>query len=84
MHLQKHDLVIATFTPVVTTDIRPDARVAIGERGEFQALWIIEDGPYAGDWAMMPLDSKRFRCTWVPLCDLSDIELLESYRTSSL
>jgi len=61
--------VIATFKPARTDDLINEAEHLIGFKGEFIASWIIEDGPYTGQWAMAtPREFKD--AIWVPLCDL--------------
>lgn len=63
--------VTAVFNPKRTDDLLPDARKMVGKRARWYAAWIIEDGDYAGHWAM--LDCKH-RLGWVPFCDLSDVK----------
>ena len=75
MKLQRFDKVLATFSPRRVDDLRDEAPAAIGLRGVFAAAWLIEEGPYRGQWAMSPNDFERFRFGWVPLCDLSDVEV---------
>ena len=80
MELKKYDVVRAKFTPQKTDDLRNGAKELIGKTGEFMASWIIEDGyDYAGQWAMVPQweYSDIFKFGWVPLCDLSGIEIME-------
>ena len=68
------DHVIATFHPVRTDDLQPHAP-PIGWRGEWVAGFDIEDGPYSGQRAFVPLP-ERF--PWVPQCDLADISRVSS------
>lgn len=68
--LQQLIWVEATFAPSRTDDLR-DRVPPIGYRGKFQALWIIEDGPYEGDWAMQP-DYDSPYVHWIPSRDLQD------------
>lgn len=69
--LNQFDVITAVFNPQRTDNLFPDAREMIGKSASWMASWIIEDGEYAGQWAM--LDRER-RLGWVPLCDLSDIK----------
>jgi hypothetical protein len=62
----------ATFHPRRTDDLRPGADAWIGWRGHWQALWVIEVGPYAGEWAMA-MDEEGVELppfAWVPSGDL--------------
>lgn len=69
------DTVVATFAPKRTDDLKPGAAEFIGQRCVWQAAWPIEEGPYAGQWAMTWYgDSPRPPFAWTPLCDLTDIE----------
>lgn len=63
--------IVATFAPQRTDDLRPDFSLPVGYRGEWEALWVIERGPYEGQWCFWPTDR---RSGWVPLCDLADVE----------
>jgi hypothetical protein len=79
--LQQFDFVLATFRPTRHDDLQPGAAEWIGERCKWQAAWIIESGPYTGQWAMS-VDPHRTvpRATsfaWAPFCDLADVEVVE-------
>jgi hypothetical protein len=70
--LQQYDLVRARFEPKRTDDLRPGVAEFIGQTTEWEAYWIIEDGPYAGQWAMVPR-GKAWASrgwAWVPSGDL--------------
>lgn len=73
------DIVEATFTPVRTDDLTPEAQRIVGQRFRFTATHITDDGfPYAGQWRM-ELDREQWEATGVfhvPLCDLSDLVLV--------
>lgn len=56
----------AEFDPLKTSDLKPNS-AKIGSVDCFQAMWIIEEGPYIGEWAMMPKNSYY----WVPSSDLN-------------
>lgn len=76
------DEVVATFRPVVTDDLKPEARPAIGRRGRFCATQPYDSGPYAGQIAMMPIPPQPydlFGFASCPLCDLDEIELERRY-----
>jgi len=71
--MKQFDKVVATFTPQKTIDLKKKAIPWVGRTLEWEALWIIEDGEYAGQWAMGPnIDHRPFPpFTWAPLCDLT-------------
>jgi hypothetical protein len=68
--LEKHDVVVATFVPQKKDDLREFAKQHIGKCGEWTAAFLIEDGLYAGQFAMIPIGNKFNPITWVPFCDL--------------
>lgn len=76
MTLQPHVRVAATFQPRNADDLKPGAAELIGMSGEFDALWIIEEGqPYAGEWAMsIPQDWRSLDFVWVPSGDLANMK----------
>lgn len=63
----------ATFAPARIDDLRSGLAESIGCRTTWQAAWMIEDGPYTGQWAMMPLPPGDLVVGWVPECDLAEI-----------
>jgi hypothetical protein len=74
----QYDRVLATFQPVRTDDLQPGVAAWIGRRLPWCAVFVVESGPYEGQWAMGPLDGledgNRFPAAWwVPLCDLADV-----------
>ncbi len=80
--LEPLDKVTATFTPERVDDLTGTAREMIGKRFVWQAVWIIEEGQHAGQWAMQPLrelgsmlllveECEDFG--WAPLSDLADV-----------
>ena len=77
--LVRHDLIVATFNPLKTSDLRDDCRALIGKRCSFTAGWEIESGVYAGQMAMVP---AWWPCNigWVPECDLQDLEFVGGER----
>lgn len=60
----------AVFSPRVVSDLQPGADLLVGERCEWQASWIIEDGPYAGEWACALVSPRPAPFAWVPESDL--------------
>jgi len=71
------DEVIATFRPIRVDDLKPEVRAAIGRRGRFCATQPYEEGPYAGQMAMMPTPPQpyeMFGFASCPLCDLDELE----------
>jgi hypothetical protein len=77
--MKQYDRVKATFTPVRTDDLKPEAVAAVGTTGWFTAGWIVESedgGSYVGQWAMLPAHESWQQglfhgIGWVPLCDLT-------------
>ena len=67
----------AVFSPARIDDLKPGAAELIGKRLRWSKGWIIEDGPYAHQWAC-PLieDSGAWSApfAWAPECDLTRIE----------
>lgn len=78
--MERFDVVRATFQPMRRDDLAGHAVYWVGVRIRWQAGWLIDaedGGPYAGDWAMVPLDPTP-QCLrpigWVPLRDLASVE----------
>lgn len=79
IELNHMDHVVATFQPVRTDDLTERGQAAVGWRGEWIVAGTIDEGSYTGQWMMMPFpeDPKKAPpVSWVPLCDLADVELL--------
>jgi len=71
MSLQRYDVFRATFQPLRRDDLKPDTAAWIGREIEWVAAWMVDDGPYAGQWACMPAPgSPTTPFVWVPECDL--------------
>jgi hypothetical protein len=84
--MNRYEKFVATFEPVRRDDLRDNAADWIGRRLTWQRMWLIEDGPYAGQWACSPYDGKTFEPTpfsWVPECDLSNAVTTVSARSTS-
>lgn len=71
----------AIFQPVRTDDLIPSALPLIGKEGVFMASYILDEGPYVGQFAMGIEDRtgewSRFMAAWVPESDLKILEVLE-------
>lgn len=80
--LQRFEKVTAHFTPKRLDDLKMGARQFIGEIAEFRALWIIEEGPYEGQWAMeVPREwdaRSNGEFVWAPECDLTAVSVPHS------
>ena len=72
MALAQFDRFIATFEPGRSDDLKLKAIPMIGQRCEWEAAYVIEEGPYEGQMACMPVLDALF--AWAPACDLADIE----------
>jgi hypothetical protein len=69
--MDQFDVIRATFRPKRTDDLRLGVASSVGRTTEWQAMWLIGDGPYAGQWAMVPAkDSHRWPMAWAPESDL--------------
>lgn len=77
MKLQQHDRITATFSPTNAETLRAGIEAWIGWRGEWLVGWIIEDGTYQGQYAMIPVIEINPGFSWVPECDLSAIVPLD-------
>ncbi len=74
--LKRFDRFKATFQPRDLATLKPDAGAHIGERGEWEAAWLIEDDDserFAGQWACTGPLAEPY--VWVPEEDLVDIEM---------
>lgn len=64
--------IMAKFNPRRVDDLKPDALPLAGAVGEFEALWVIDDGDYEGEWAMlMPHGWRTGNAIWCPSGDLT-------------
>jgi hypothetical protein len=78
--LERYDVVLATFQPRRTDDLKEHARAWVGVRMRWCAAWEIDEddgGPYVGQMAMTPHDPTPPGLEWlgwVPFCDLADVE----------
>lgn len=74
MRTQQFDIFEATFQPSRTDDLCDGGEEWIGRRLEWQAAYILEDGPYAGEWAFTPLCDEPAPFAWAPARDLTSPE----------
>lgn len=70
MSIEQFDKIEAAYQPRRTDDLVDGAAEWIGKTTTWQASWIIEHGPYAGDWAMGAVGRECPPFAWAPLCDL--------------
>ena len=72
VNMEQFEVIEAKFKPMRTDDLVPGAFEWVGRKTRWQAAWILEDGPYEGDWAMTPHGDDRLSAVfaWVPLRDL--------------
>ena len=70
--MKQFDKVYARFNPRDLTTLRRGARPFVGLCTTWEAYWIIEEGPYSGQWAMVARGwwDSGFP-GWVPEIDLS-------------
>jgi hypothetical protein len=83
--LTQRDVVVATFAPKRTDDLKPCALSVVGWRGEWFVWWEImpdDGGPYVGQLAMGST-ALQPPCVWVPWEDLADVELPTDTATAS-
>lgn len=71
--LEQFDRICAVFAPKRTDDLKPGVAAHIGRETEWEALWIIEEGAYAGQWAMAPRHGEGWPMAWAPLGDLTPV-----------
>lgn len=70
--LEPGEVIFATFAPRRTGDLKPGTISFIGRLGAFEVLWRIEDGDYAGEFAMrLPASWQVNGAIWVPNGDLT-------------
>lgn len=61
------------YRPQRTDDLREGVAESIGRVSTWMAAWTIEEGPYEGQFAMMPDVHDGFPFAWAPLCDVKPI-----------
>lgn len=81
--MNQFDRVLGVFEPKRTDDLQNDAAQHIGKLYTWRAMWVIEDGPYEGEWAMgvdrMRVDrfSPEIKFAWVPESDIRIVGAVE-------
>lgn len=72
--MKQFDVVEAVFNPKRKDDLVEGAKCFIGRKMKWQAAWKLDAGPYAGQWAMMPMVDSSYALhmpfAWVPESDL--------------
>lgn len=81
--IQRFDIFDATFQPRRTDDLKPLAIPIIGWRGQWQAMWKVDSGEYAGQWAFgihneLEQLGRYSGIIWIPQCDLVIHGLVDS------
>lgn len=64
--MNQFDKVIGVFNPTVTHDLKERVKRHIGNKYEFEAIFIIEEGKYTGQYAMYSEDIGL----WIPEEDI--------------
>lgn len=80
----RYAVVRATFRPRRTDDLKPEGHAAIGWRGLWRVMGVVDrPSKYAGEWQLMPVadDGSPIgdglpQFAWTPGCDLADVELV--------
>jgi len=67
--MRQFDYFTAFFEPQRTDDLVDGAEQWIGSLLRWQAAYLIEDGPYEGEWACTAWDAKT-PFAWAPFSDL--------------
>lgn len=60
----------AVFQPRETGNLVAGADALVGQRFEWMAAWVIESGPYEGEWAMQFMGPGTAPFAWAPSGDL--------------
>ena len=71
--VKRFDVITATFRPRRSDDLRYNSAEFVGREMQWQAAWLIEDGPYKNEWAMTPYKytgNPQPHFAWVPSGDL--------------
>jgi len=66
--MKRFDKVTAIFKPRRVDDLVPRAAEYIGKELHFSVGWKIEEGQFAGEWAMQVVEDTPF--AWIPSGDL--------------
>lgn len=57
--MEAYERVRAVFRPQRTDDLQYGGEKHIGKTYTFEACWVIDEGPYEGQWAFVPVDYTR-------------------------
>lgn len=70
--MNQFDIIEGTYKPQRTDDLKPGAVQHIGRAGKWEAVWWIDEGPYAGQWALQPYQWEEMPTGlyWAPECDV--------------
>lgn len=81
---------IAAYCPKQRDDLVPGASDLIGKAAVWERAFLIEDGPYAGEWAWSLVAPRPAPFAWAPESDLwpldpviaedGQVELVKSHR----
>jgi hypothetical protein len=82
--MEQFDKFYAIFNPKRTDNLKPNAAEFIGQKYEWEVLWVIEHGAYKGQWAcgfsfkqyekFIKDNCKNPSFTWAPEEDLDLIK----------
>ncbi len=70
--MKQFDKVTAVFNPRRTDDLVEGVAEYIGKTLEFEAVWVIEEGVYKDEFAMLAVD-RTLLLPWIPSGDLNII-----------
>ena len=78
--MQRFDNVTGIFCPRRRDDLKPAAVALIGQRLNLQVAWEIDEGEYAGEWALMAATGETLAGTsplpggmWIPSGDVQEV-----------
>jgi hypothetical protein len=78
--MERFDIIRGEFRPRRKDNLRPWAEGLVGRVFEWEAAWVIESGPYAGEWALLPRDKTGFPYGWVPASDVIEVPNVRAER----
>ena len=71
------DYIKGIYQPRITKDLKERAKRLIGKEYIFSYGWIIEEGKYKGQIALIPYHSQSIR-SWIPSEDLTLTKILNA------
>ena len=74
--IERWDVVEAQFSPRDEATLKPGLAAKVGKRTEFTAMFVIEDGPYEGQYEMH--SSILAPYLWCPEEDLADVVFIKN------